>query len=140
MIRRSASKGFTLIEALITMSLIAILAAIALPSYDSYIRRQKVRLAQSDLVALSLAMENRFQQQISYPSVSADVAAIRAALPSWTPGSDSGDFAFAITASDGSGYTLQASGVSSRLSGCTIELESDNSRSLSGCGGGSTWF
>ena len=135
-----AFRGFTLIEVMIVTAIIAILTVIALPSYESHIRRQKVRLAQSDLVGLSLAMENRFQQQITYPPATNGADAIRALLPAWTPASQAADFGFAISASSADAYTLTATGLSGKLSGCTVTLQSDNTRTLAGCGQDGGWY
>ena len=53
--------GFTLIELMITVVIVAILAAIALPSYQNYIKRTNIKAAQTDLVALSLVFENYYR-------------------------------------------------------------------------------
>ena len=60
--------GFTLIELMITVVIVAILAAIALPSYQNYIKRTNIKAAQTDLVALSLVFENYYQRNLSYPN------------------------------------------------------------------------
>ena len=71
--------GFTLIEMLITMAVIAILAAVALPSYTAYITRSKIAEATSNLLQMRTKMEQYFQDNRSY--VGACTAGTVAALP-----------------------------------------------------------
>ena len=59
--------GFTLIELMITMVVLAILAAIAIPSYTDYVRRGKIPEATSNLQAMKTKMEQYFQDNRTYP-------------------------------------------------------------------------
>lgn len=55
--RLNRGRGFTLIEMLMTTVVVALLAAIALPSYARVIERQKVGQAERDLRLIALRIE-----------------------------------------------------------------------------------
>lgn len=58
--------GFTLIEVMITVAIVAILSAIALPAYTAYVQRSRVPPALDALSAVSTRLEQRFQDTGSY--------------------------------------------------------------------------
>ena len=62
---RKAS-GFTLIELMITIVVVAILAAIAVPSYIQYIQRGKISEAVSNLSGARLQLEKYFADNRMY--------------------------------------------------------------------------
>ncbi|MCQ8105215.1 type IV pilin protein [Methylomonas sp. SURF-2] len=61
-----SSKGFTLIELMITVAVIGILAGIAYPSYQDSVMKSRRRDAQGALVGLANAMERHFTETNSY--------------------------------------------------------------------------
>ncbi|WP_273821512.1 type IV pilin protein [Pseudomonas asplenii] len=138
-----AQSGFTLVELMVSVVVVAILAAIAVPAYSSYVNKSTIKAAQADLVALSLNLENSYQKQLVYPtSTASGVTQIQCALignpspctsPSsgWQP-SQSGKFNYSIS-STSTTYTVTATGNGGALNGCTITLDQSNSRSISSC-------
>lgn len=60
--------GFTLIETMITVAIIGILAAIALPSYQRYLTRGAVVDGQACLVDLQQRAERFYMRRDRYPS------------------------------------------------------------------------
>lgn len=62
---RSAN-GFTLIELMVTIAIVAILAAIALPSYSDYIKRGKLTEATNALTDYRVHMEQSYQDNRQY--------------------------------------------------------------------------
>lgn len=59
-------RGFTLIELMITVVVVAILAAVAVPSYFSYVRDSRRDLAKQSLLAAAQKMESYYALNMSY--------------------------------------------------------------------------
>ena len=66
-----AAKGFTLIEVMIVVVIIAILSAIALPSYQQYIQKTRRADAKETLLRMATLQERHFFQESEYYSVAA---------------------------------------------------------------------
>lgn len=123
--RRFRVTGFTLIELIIVVAIIAILAAIALPAYQNYVIRSKIRIAQSDVLALSAAVENYRQRTLGYPATDT------IAKKGWAAASKGADFSFTYATSGSGGYTIKAvgSGGLGKASGCELALNDGGGRS-----------
>jgi prepilin-type N-terminal cleavage/methylation domain-containing protein len=67
------TRGFTLIELMITVAIIGILARIALPSYLNYVTRAKLVSMTNRLAGLRTAMEQYYQDNRTYASVSSSI-------------------------------------------------------------------
>jgi prepilin-type N-terminal cleavage/methylation domain-containing protein len=70
---RYRSAGFTLIELMITVAIVAILAAIAYPNYRDYVIRGQLADATNGLTSLRANMERYFQDNRTYASVNAAI-------------------------------------------------------------------
>lgn len=66
--------GFSLIEVMIALAIVAIIAAIALPSYQNQVTRTWRNKATACLTELAQGMERRFTGNMSYEGPAADPA------------------------------------------------------------------
>ncbi len=91
--------GFTLVELVITVAVLGILAAIALPSYQSYVKRANRSSAQS----LMLDLANREQQYLldNRAFLGGGASAVTTLLPSGVPSEVSNFYTVTITATAG---------------------------------------
>jgi type IV pilus assembly protein PilE len=71
----SRFRGFTLIEVMITVAVIAILAAVALPNYIDYVTRSKLVEAKTNLSDMRTRMEQYFLDNRTYPGACIPYAA-----------------------------------------------------------------
>lgn len=120
-----AHRGFTLIELIIAVLVVAILAAIAVPPYRDHIRRGKIVEATTGLADLRVKLEQYFQDQRTY--VGACAAGTVAPLPS---PSGSRYFTFACPTLTATTYTVTATGVAGQgMNGFVYQVNEQNVQS-----------
>lgn len=67
--KKGNQKGFTLVELLVVVAIIAILAAIAIPQFSAYRAKAYDSAAESDLRNLKTAMEANQADNQEYPNI-----------------------------------------------------------------------
>lgn len=148
LIAHKFKSGFTLIELMVTVVIIAILATIAMPMYSNYITKAKARNAQSDLLALSLVLESMYQRNLTYtaptPNPTTTTAETQTHAAAWQP-TVADTFKYTVQTKDidsKPGYELIATGYG-RNNGCVLTFRSNNYKNVTesnkGCGGLSSW-
>ena len=113
-------QGFTLIELMIVVAIIGILASIAVPSYQDYVKKGKAAEATSILADLRIKMEQCFQDNRSYAACSAFCA----------PASGAVNFSYSCTAApDALTYQINAAGVAAKdMTGFAFSVNQDNAK------------
>lgn len=97
------NKGFTLIEVMIVVAIIGILAAIAYPSYDEYVKRGNRTEGQAFLQDVAARQERYYSQNNKYVTDTSDIAKLGIS----TTASSTGKYTVAL-AGGGGGYSLTA--------------------------------
>lgn len=98
--RASHPTGFTLIELMITVAVVAILATIALPSYQKYIREARRSDGQAALQRVQLAQEKWRTNHGSFTATLGDLGLGAT--------SDEGHYSLGITTASATGYSATA--------------------------------
>ena len=118
------TRGFTLIEIMIAVAIVAILAAVAVPNYTDYVLRGKLTEAVSGLSDMRVKMEQYFQDNRTYANACA--AGTVAPLPATTS-----NFSFACSNLSTTGYTVTATGRGS-MTGFVYSIDQTNTRTTVG--------
>lgn len=116
-------QGFTLIELMITVAIVAILASIAVPSYTAYIKRARITEAVSGLAGMGANMERYFQDNRTYTGACA--ANTVAPLPT------AKSFTFSCPTLNTATFTVLASGTGS-MAGFGYSIDQASARTTTG--------
>jgi general secretion pathway protein G len=68
--------GFTLMEMLLAVAIMAVLTAIAIPAYNGYIDKSKNDLAISYLLAIQTEIERYYTREFHYPDALSDITSV----------------------------------------------------------------
>ncbi|AMP01405.1 prepilin-type N-terminal cleavage/methylation domain protein [Collimonas arenae] len=118
-----AQSGFTLIEVMIVVAIVAILAAIALPSYSDYVLRGKLVEATNILSATRANMEQYYQDNRTYQTAGTIISPCDKTSMTTLSGSLK-NFSIACV-STATSYTITATGTNA-ASGFTFSIDDAN--------------
>lgn len=103
-------RGFTLIELMVVVAVIAILAGVAVPSYTEYLRRGQVTEASTLMSDFRIKMEQSFQDNRNYGNGNCGMQ--NAVAPGWSMFPAAKYFSYTcVLQNGGQGYLVTATGV-----------------------------
>lgn len=122
--QRSQNRGFTLVEVMVAVVVIALLAAIAYPSYVRWVQRSHETAAQSLLLRASNLQERFLLDRRQYASSLAELGLT-------TPSDIAARYSISMTASaTGSPtYTITATPIGQQADMSTLEVKHDGTKS-----------
>ena len=124
-------EGFTLIELMIVVVIVAILASVALPAYTDHVKRGKLQEATTTLSDNRIRMEQYFQDNRTYVGATLNVG---------TPQYFDFEFSVAPTASV---YTIKATGRAAKGMGeylYTLDHSNTKTSEVGGTVGATCWL
>ncbi|MEJ8812015.1 type IV pilin protein [Variovorax ureilyticus] len=131
---RVDARGFTLIEVMIVVAIIGILAAVALPAYNDYIRRGQVQEAFGFLSDYRAKMEQYYQDNRNYGSSTACASDSTANTWNSFAPSSAKYFNFSCATNTGTGdttqqtYTVTATGSAGQALGNVYTINQNGDR------------
>ncbi len=104
--RGAPAAGFTLLELMVAVAIVALIAAVAIPAYDGYIRTSQEGALVASIGTMEVFQEEQRLRTGAYLRTAADIEAISAAI-GWRPRSEGGA-TFSIAPGGGESYRVTA--------------------------------
>lgn len=105
-------QGFTLIELMIVVAIVGILAAIAIPAYQDYMKRSKMSEVAGAIAACKTGVAEYHATKGSYPAAAADAGCSTAAT----------QYMSALSVTTGVIAATAGTGVGAGAAGCVLTL------------------
>lgn len=144
--QRIASFGFTLIEMMIVVAIVAILAAIAMPSYWQYVAKTNRSAAEGCLSQYATYMERYYTTNLSYAQDTSATPVANSAIGSPSPlvldcaatSQTGNNYQYSASVPTATTYTLTATPINAQLTRdkqcSTLTLNQIGTRTISGTG------
>ena len=106
--RRATASGFTLVEVIVVVAIIGILAAIAIPSYNEYVRRSQRAEARTVLLEAAQFMQRFYSANDRYDAARGGAAVALPAQLQRAPAGGNARYTISLETVSTTAYTLQA--------------------------------
>lgn len=127
-LRRHGACGLTLLELMVALVMVAILTAVALPSYRQYVQKSRRADATTTLLTLAQAMERWYSERGTYVGAAVGSGGLMASS------SPQGFYTLSITAQDANGFSISAAPAGAQTGDAcgSFTLNQAGSRGVSG--------
>jgi type IV pilus assembly protein PilE len=121
-------RGFTLVELMIGVAVLAILSGVALPSYLSQVQKARRAEARSALTAAAQAMERWYSERSTYAGATLGTSGV------YPSASTNGYYTLSIVSQSAAGFALQASPAGPQLADAcgSFSYDQTGARTVSG--------
>lgn len=144
----SSNSGFTLIELMIVVAIVAILLALAFPSYSEFVRKGNRSIARTHLLDIANRQQEFFLNNKTYAASLADLGFTAASMGISSKGEEvaagagNSVYAFSITSAGANAYALSAAPQNSQTQDTkcgTFSLNSNGTKAATGSLGIECW-